>query len=154
MDRQYERIDCLEMAVEGQGLEVAQAVISTGNGADCDLVGVLGNPATRNAVWVPYGSVIEVDGVEYKIIQGRNEPAHNNIGGTRPFTQSPECLLEASGRIHSMSNFFGKRARIVLLVENDEPVLGEMARENTHGSHETGLVGRILSRVASYFSKG
>ena len=113
MQRQYEKKDCLEDAVEGGEYEIAHALLSTGNGADVDRVGIFGCPTTRKVVWVPYGSEILVDGVKYTVIKG----GPTRFPGDRPrkHNQSPECIQDEQGKIHGMYSMQNKMATITKL---------------------------------------
>lgn len=108
--RQYERADCSATAVEGQKLEIAETPINAHIGGTVDKVLIFGNPETREIVWVPYKSVVEIDGELYKVKRGNLDI----FVGSREFTrdQSVECLSDKNGRLHSMNDFIDREATV------------------------------------------
>jgi len=121
--RQYERSDCLEKCYLGQELEIGIAQITANMGGEVDPVHTFGNPANKKVVWVPYGSRIEMeDGERYIVIKGKKRPWLIYFGGPLMSDRGPnhvdssiECLLDESGKLHSMWDFRGEIIKIISL---------------------------------------
>jgi hypothetical protein len=109
MNRQYEKTDCHRPAVEGEVLEIAEARVPANGFGDVDLVGIFGDPKTREIVWVPYKSEVEIEGRTYKVLRGKLGDV-----GDRLFTrdQSTKCLQDENGNMHEMYKFMHKKVKI------------------------------------------
>jgi hypothetical protein len=109
--RQYERGDCNEAASMDMVYEISRAGITANNGGDVDRVAVFGNPQTRKVVWVPYGSIVQVQNQIFKIKRGELK---KDIGERCHYgdlhDQSVECLSDFEGRLHSMEDLEGQMA--------------------------------------------
>lgn len=104
--RKYERPDCSEQCCyEGQKLNVGTAFIVAGP-MECDLVLVFGNPETRNAVFVPNNSVINIKGSDYRIVEGSRKRGRR-FEFREILDERVECLLNEKGELRSMSDFEG-----------------------------------------------
>ncbi len=110
--RQYERSDCLETGTKNQELEISRAysaihwILAL---YKISVVSVFGNPKNRKSVWLPYGSVVEIEGRKYRIVKGER------IEGDRPgkFDGSSDCLLGGDKKLYYMENFEGKIAKVI-----------------------------------------
>ena len=109
--RQYERKDCLGVAVVGQVLTVGCSSIPANDGGECDSVYCFGNDSCGIVSWVPYGSTVEVEKERYFVVKGQtryDEPDKRTV-------QSVECLLDKNGELQSLSAVVGKSARVIVI---------------------------------------
>jgi len=108
--RQYEKLDCLEEAFENQSLKIVRFSMPANMGGECDEVIGFGNPLTKNIVWVPYNSKIDIECKDYKIIRGKLRSYYGDRIYTRD--QDINCITDSKNKLYSMSDFLNKEVII------------------------------------------
>ncbi len=123
-ERQYELMDCLENGIIGAVYRIGYAnSIDNKFGHEDKVIG-FNNPKTRKIVFIPYGSMIRMDGLEYIVERGKLKPYEGErmfegkgvIVNRRIFThdQDIRCLRNNHG-ISSMLDFMEKKAEVIKL---------------------------------------
>ena len=115
MFRQYELSDCAVIAVKGQELLIVEGFapygITESYGAiQRDIVSAFVDPKTRDWIFVPYGSKIDVLGKVYFVKKG--EPI-TDANDSR-VADSPICLYR-NHVTYSMNSLYDKPATVVSL---------------------------------------
>ena len=133
--RQYERQDCNAFVRKDQELEVAYVQASIYATGSCDMVLIFGNPKTREVVWIPYSSRVQIEGEEFKVLRG--ESFHGRRGPDTP-SQSVECLLDEDGNLHSMYDFMNQKATVIEVCSSKSEAIRQLLFDRKHGKLEPG----------------
>jgi len=123
--RQYERMDCPEVAVEGKSYNIGIAIITANGLGNADEVVVFGNPNTKNAAWVPYSSVININGIIYTVVRGKLNAFVGNRFPYESRDQLTTCLIDEKGIFHDLTDYLHTTNVKIQKLETSKKVLVE-----------------------------